>query len=63
MPDPATDFHGVWRPAWYPNQDPQHNPWTTAEPISGLTHYQVWVGKLAPGELADLIAEQREVSA
>lgn len=51
-----------YRPPWYPNQDPNHNPWLMAEPVSGLTHYQVWVASLAPGELVRLIAEHRAVA-
>lgn len=49
-----------YRPPWYPNQDPTHNPWLMAEPISGLTHYQVWMASLKPGELEQLIAEHVE---
>lgn len=51
-----------YRPPWYPNQDPEHNPWMMAEPISGLTHYQVWMGKLEPGELERLIREHQEAA-
>lgn len=46
----------IYRPPWYPNQDPQHNPWFSPDPISGKTHYQLWVESLKPGELLRLIA-------
>lgn len=59
MPDAATDFQGIWRPAWYPNQDPVHNPWQAAD-ASGETHYHAWLKGLAPGELLRLISEHRE---
>jgi hypothetical protein len=47
------------KPPWYPNQSPEHNPWLLAEPIAGLTYYQVWVNSLPPGRLLELIAEHR----
>lgn len=55
--DGIADWPGPYRPPWYPNQDPRHNPWMMAEPVSGLTHYQVWCQSLEPGELDRLIAE------
>lgn len=50
---------GFYRPAWYPNQDPNHNPWSTQDTMTGKTHYQVWADSLPPGELLRLIAEHR----
>jgi frataxin-like iron-binding protein CyaY len=48
----------IYRPPWYPNQNPEHNPWVAAD-ASGETHYQSWLKGLAPGELERLIAEHQ----
>jgi hypothetical protein len=48
------DIH--YRPPWYPNRDPTHNPWTITDPISGKTHYSDWCSRLPKGELLRLIA-------
>lgn len=53
-----TDFY---RPPWYPNKDPHHNPFAVMNTMSGnnKTYYEEWHEKLAPGELQRLIAEYR----
>jgi hypothetical protein len=48
-----------YRPPWYPNQDPHHNPWAIPVSVTGKTNYENWCDTLAPGELARLIAEHR----
>jgi hypothetical protein len=53
----------AYKPPWYPDKRPEHNPWTIAEPISGLTHYDVWVGGLPKGELLRLIEAHRDGTA
>jgi hypothetical protein len=35
----------------------EHNPWLLVEPISGLTHYQIWNASLEPGEFERLIED------
>ena len=54
-----------YRPPYYPNQDPAHNPWAT-DPATiqsgGRTFFQTWMDGLAPGELERLQAESRRRS-
>lgn len=60
MGEKATiEGEGPYRPPWYPNKDPGHNPWTIAEPIAGWTHYEAWCNSLPPGRLLELIAEHQ----
>jgi len=47
----------TYRPAWYPNQDPDHNPWVVPDTMTGKTHYATWADSLKPGELLALIDE------
>ena len=47
----------TYRPAWYPNQDPDHNPWVVPDTMTGKTHYETWADSLKPGELLALIDE------
>lgn len=49
----------AYRPPWYPNKDPSHNPWVVVNSVTGTTHYEVWVGTLEPGELLRLICESQ----
>lgn len=53
-----------YRPPWYPNRDPLHNPWAT-DPgtimAGGKSFYMVWVDSLPPGELVRLIRESHNV--
>lgn len=51
--------HVPYRPPWYPNRDPMHNPWSIPDSMTGKTHYATWVDSLKPGELEQLIAESR----
>lgn len=58
-----------YRPPWYPNRDPRHNPWgSNGETGSAQkTLYAEWVDSLPPGELQRLIDlhhhEQRKSAA
>lgn len=57
-----TDEWAPYRPPWYPNQDPSHNPWAT-DPATiqagGRTFYASWMESLKPGELERLVAEHK----
>lgn len=48
---------GAYKPPWYPNQDPQHNPWAVADSMTGKTHYEQWCDKVGTEELQRLIRE------
>lgn len=48
-----------YKPPWYPNQTPEHNPWMASE-LFGITYYEAWVKSLPDGRLAELIAEHRD---
>lgn len=55
----------AYRPPWYPNRDPLHNPWAT-DPSTYMggqeTFYGTWVKSLEPGELERLIREHQEAT-
>lgn len=54
-----------YRPPWYPERDPNHNPWATDPATYQQGHepfYATWSKSLAPGELDRLIAESRDPS-
>lgn len=53
------DQHVPYRPPWYPNKDPMHNPWASNGETGSAEKcwYASWADSLPPGELARLIAE------
>lgn len=61
-----TDSLAAWepyRPPWYPEHDPNHNPWSTDPATYQQGHecfYTTWSKSLEPGELQRLIREHRE---
>jgi hypothetical protein len=54
-----------YRPPWYPNDDPRHNPWAmNGETGSAAkTLYAEWCDRVGPEELQRLIAEHHEACA
>jgi hypothetical protein len=52
-----------YRPPWYPDRDPDRNPWSTDPDTyqsGGETFYATWMKSLEPGELDRLIKASRE---
>lgn len=50
-----------YRPPWYPNRDPRHNPWVSNGETGSAEKclYAQWADSLPEGELERLIAEHR----
>lgn len=49
-----------YKPPWYPNQEPSHNPWAVADSMTGKTHYQQWLDAVGEDEVQRLIREHQQ---